>query len=200
MIIEASALKYILNGQNFEIERWFLKIARTMETVICCRVSPSQKAEVVNLIKKDDPTIITLAIGDGANDVSMILQADIGIGIFGQEGNRAVDTSDFAIAEFRHLWTLIFKHGRWNYKRMSMVILHFFYKNIVYTLMQILFSVVNGFSMQTIFPDLFLTFFNMIFTPFPVCQYAIGEIDVYPIPEYDGTQFRKFIPSMYFAG
>ena len=110
-----------------------------MQTVICCRVSPSQKAEVVRLIKKDDPDIITLAIGDGANDVPMILEADIGIGIFGKEGMRAVDCSDIAITEFRHLWTLLFKWGRWNYFRYCMNIHYYFYKNCIYTLFQILF-------------------------------------------------------------
>ena len=147
MIIEATALKIIL----FDIvhQKQFLKIAKIMETVICCRVSPEEKAKVVRLIKKDDPEIITLAIGDGANDVSMILEADIGIGLFGKEGNRAVDSSDFAIAEFRFLWHLILKHGRWNYIRMGFLINYYFYKNMIYTLMQEAFCFFNGFSLQT---------------------------------------------------
>lgn len=68
----------------------FLKICKTSEAVICCRVSPGQKAEVVRLIKDDDPEIITLSIGDGANDVSMIKEAHIGVGLFGNEGMSAV--------------------------------------------------------------------------------------------------------------
>jgi len=98
LIIEANALKYIINNDYLDTKLWFLKMSRTMQAVICARVSPSQKADVVKMMKQDDPSIITLAIGDGANDVSMILQADIGIGMFGKEGNRAVDTSDFAIS------------------------------------------------------------------------------------------------------
>ena len=98
IIIEATALKIVLEDESYVIKRWFLKMARSAETVICCRVSPSQKADVVKLIRQDDPEVVTLAIGDGSNDVSMILQADIGVGIFGNEGMRAVDTSDFAIA------------------------------------------------------------------------------------------------------
>ena len=105
LIIEASALKLMLEDLSLiEMKQWFLKISRTMSTVICARVSPSQKAGVVNMMKTDDPSIITLAIGDGANDVSMILSADIGIGLFGKEGNRAVDSGDIAIAEFKFLW------------------------------------------------------------------------------------------------
>ena len=66
------------------------KIAKTCEAVICCRVSPGQRAQVVRLIKSDDPEIITLAIGDGANDVSMIREAHIGVGLYGNEGMSAV--------------------------------------------------------------------------------------------------------------
>jgi len=86
LIIEADVLQVILKDDLYTYKRWFLKIARTLETVICCRVSPSQKAEVVRLIRDDDPEIVALAIGDGANDVSMILEADIGIGVYGNEG------------------------------------------------------------------------------------------------------------------
>lgn len=90
--------------------------------MICCRVSPSQKADVVRLIKNDDPQNITLAIGDGANDVSMILEADIGIGIFGKEGVRAAQSADYAIHKFRFLWQLILFHGRLNYIRIAELI------------------------------------------------------------------------------
>lgn len=134
-MIEASALKYMIANDQLQTKLWFLKMVKTMKSVICARVSPSQKAEVIKLIKLDDPGIVTLAIGDGANDVSMILQADIGIGIFGKEGNRAVDSSDFAISKFRFLWFLLFKHGRWNYKRFTMMLNYYFYKNFVYTFM-----------------------------------------------------------------
>jgi phospholipid-transporting ATPase len=129
-------------------------------------------------MRDDDPDIVTLAIGDGANDVSMILEADIGIGLFGNEGMRAVDNSDFAVAEFRFLWQLLFKHGRWNYMRMSDLIAYFFYKNYVYTALQIVYSVFNGYSSQTIFPDWFLTFYNMIFTAFPLGMRATCDYDV----------------------
>ena len=76
----------------------------------------------------------------------MIMEADIGIGLFGKEGMRAVDSSDIAIAQFRFLWQLLFKWGRWNYTRMSTLINYFFYKNFSYTMLQILFSLYNGFS------------------------------------------------------
>lgn len=89
-----------MEDETFTIKRYFLQIAKTCETVICCRVSPAQKAQVVALIKEDDEECITLAIGDGANDCSMILEAHIGIGLYGNEGMRAVQSSDYALGEF----------------------------------------------------------------------------------------------------
>lgn len=88
MLVEAGALNMIL--ANMEYKKNFLKISKTCEAVICCRVSPSQKADVVRLIKQDDEEAVTLAIGDGANDVSMIMEAHIGVGLYGNEGMRAV--------------------------------------------------------------------------------------------------------------
>ena len=78
----------------------FIKISKSCEAVICCRVSPKQKADVVRMIKKNDKQLITMAVGDGNNDVSMINEAHIGIGLYGNEGLRAVQASDFAIPEF----------------------------------------------------------------------------------------------------
>jgi phospholipid-transporting ATPase len=88
LLVEATALSIILS--NMEYKKHFLKIAKSCEGVICCRVSPGQKADVVRLIKQDDNEAVTLAIGDGANDVSMILEAHIGVGLYGNEGMRAV--------------------------------------------------------------------------------------------------------------
>jgi P-type E1-E2 ATPase len=130
--VEAGALNMILT--NMDYKKHFLKIAKSCEAVICCRVSPSQKADVVRLIKQDDETAVTLAIGDGANDVSMIMEAHIGVGLYGNEGMRAVQSGDFALTDFQHLWRLILVHGRWNYMRNAELILYFFYKNMVFTL------------------------------------------------------------------
>jgi P-type E1-E2 ATPase len=88
LIVEAKALALILS--DIEYKKNFIKISKSCEACICCRVSPSQKADVVRLIKNDDENAITLAIGDGANDVSMIMEAHIGVGLYGNEGMRAV--------------------------------------------------------------------------------------------------------------
>jgi len=109
-------------------------------------VTPGQKADVVRLIKSDDKHAITLSVGDGGNDVSMILEAHIGVGVYGNEGMRAAQSGDFAIAEFQFLCTLLLVHGRLSYLRNAELILYFFYKNMVFTVPQFFFAFFCGFS------------------------------------------------------
>jgi P-type E1-E2 ATPase len=98
-------------------------------------VSPLQKALVVKVVKKYDSSIL-LAIGDGANDVSMIQAAHVGVGISGVEGLQAARSADFAISQFRYLKKLLLVHGAWAYQRMSKMIFYYFYKNIALYLTQ----------------------------------------------------------------
>jgi P-type E1-E2 ATPase len=102
---------------------------------------------VVELIKKSKKAV-TLAIGDGANDVSMIKAAHIGVGISGQEGMQAVLASDYSIAQFRFLERLLLVHGRWSYYRMCKFLRYFFYKNFAFTLCHFWFAFFCGFSAQ----------------------------------------------------
>lgn len=161
-------------------------------------MSPGQKADVVRLIKQDDDDVITLAIGDGANDVSMIKEAHIGIGLYGNEGMRAVQSSDFALGEFKFLWRLILHHGRLSYLRNSEKILYFFYKNLVMTIPHVFFAFTNGFSGQTVFDDYYISFYNLFFTSWPLLIKAAFEQDVnYQI---EGEQIRKLFPKLYYIG
>jgi magnesium-transporting ATPase (P-type) len=173
LLVEAGALREIL--ANVELKKHFLKISKSVEAVICCRVSPSQKADVVRLIKQDDDEAITLSIGDGANDVSMIMEAHIGVGLYGNEGMRAVQSGDFALGEFRFLWKLILVHGRWCYIRNAELILYFFYKNMVFTVPQFMYAYINGFSGQSIYDDFYITCYNMIFTAMPLLVKGIFD-------------------------
>jgi phospholipid-transporting ATPase len=109
ILVDEKALLTIT--ENTQIEKMFLDVAKDAIAVICCRVSPLQKSQVVKLMKNYDKTKITLAIGDGGNDVSMIMEAHIGIGIYGEEGLRAAQSSDYAIGEFQVLRRLLFVHG-----------------------------------------------------------------------------------------
>ena len=130
-----------------DVENTFVELACQCSAVVCCRVSPLQKAQIVNLIKKHR-TAITLAIGDGANDVSMIKAAHVGIGISGHEGRQAVLASDYSIAQFRFLQRLLLVHGRWSYLRMGLFLRYFFYKNFAFTVAHFWFAIYNAWSAQ----------------------------------------------------
>lgn len=124
-------------------------------------MSPSQKALIVRLVKGSvSPKPMTLAIGDGANDVGMIQEAQVGVGVSGKEGRQAVNSSDFAIAQFKFLRKLIMVHGRWNYRRLSKCILYSFYKNIVLTFMLFYFEFVSAFSGKSLFEDMVYSGYN----------------------------------------
>jgi phospholipid-translocating ATPase len=140
-------------------------------SVICCRVSPKQKADVVNLAKRQKK-YITLAIGDGANDVSMILEAHIGVGIRGKEGTQAVRSADYAISQFRFLERLLMVHGRNGYIRVSKMICYYFYKNVVLVFTELHFAYWNGFSGQIFFADWLPTLYNAFFTSW-LCLFAL---------------------------
>ena len=128
--------------KEFEFQQRILKILQKCRAVICCRVSPIQKAQMVFLVKNNVPNTITLAIGDGANDVPMIRAAHVGIGISGQEGLQAVMASDYAIGQFRFLQELLLIHGAWNYRRISLLVLYSFYKNCMVSMTQFYFGYV----------------------------------------------------------
>jgi len=182
MIIDGNTLKWALN----EHADLFLNIGRRCHSVICCRVTPIQKARIVNLIKTSpnpelanvQGDIITLSIGDGANDVSMIQEAHIGIGIFGNEGTQAARAADFAIRQFKHLRKLLTVHGRYSLLRNSILIQYSFYKNAAVFLVQFWFSLFSAASAQTLYDDYMMTFFNITVTSLPPFLYAIFEKDV----------------------
>ncbi|KAK5000308.1 phospholipid transporting ATPase, partial [Cryomyces antarcticus] len=129
LVIDGDSLKHVLDD---ELRQKFLLLCKECKSVLCCRVSPSQKAAVVQMVK-NGLDVITLSIGDGANDVAMIQEAHVGVGIAGEEGRQAVMSSDYAIGQFRFLTRLVLVHGRWSYRRLAETIANFFYKNIVWT-------------------------------------------------------------------
>jgi phospholipid-transporting ATPase len=144
--------------------------------VIGCRVSPKQKRDIVKVVKDNiEPTPMTLAIGDGANDVSMIQEAHIGVGISGNEGMQAVRSADYAIGQFRFLKQLMLVHGRWNYRRVCAVILYSFYKGIAYNLTLFCFGFFNGSSGTTLYESWLGSGWNVIWTFLPVI--FLGALD-----------------------
>ncbi|XP_038049880.1 probable phospholipid-transporting ATPase IF isoform X2 [Patiria miniata] len=143
--------------------------------VLCCRMSPLQKAEVVKLVKFSDSRPTTMAIGDGANDVSMIQEAHIGLGIMGKEGRQAVRCSDYAFSRFRFLIRVLLVHGAWYYNRIAITVQYFFYKNIAFITAQFFYAFYSAFSEQTVYDSFSLTLFNITYTSLPILIYGIVE-------------------------
>ncbi|KAJ5077251.1 putative phospholipid-transporting atpase [Anaeramoeba ignava] len=174
LVIDGATLEYALNGDaKFSL----LQLAQMCSAVICCRVSPLQKALIVKLVK-DNLDVISLAIGDGANDVSMIQSAHIGIGISGQEGMQAVLSSDYSIAQFRFLKKLILVHGRYSYRRITKLIVYSFYKNMAFSIMQVYFAIFAAWSAQTLFDSFLISIFNVVFSSLPIVVISVLDQDV----------------------
>uniref|UniRef100_A0AAZ3R3F4 Phospholipid-transporting ATPase n=1 Tax=Oncorhynchus tshawytscha TaxID=74940 RepID=A0AAZ3R3F4_ONCTS len=169
LVIDGRTLAYALDSS---LDEKFLQVARSCRSVLCCRSTPLQKSMVVKLVR-NKLKVMTLAIGDGANDVSMIQVADVGVGISGQEGMQAVMASDFALPRFRNLQKLLLVHGHWCYSRLANMILYFFYKNAVTLIFWYQFYC--GFSGSAMIDQWYLIFFNLMFSAFP--QLITGTLD-----------------------
>lgn len=170
LVVDTYALAAIL---KYNLQDLMVDICRLCKSVVCARVSPKQKAKVVEMIKLADPTVQTLSIGDGANDVPMIQTAHVGVGIHGLEGQQAVNNSDYAIGQFRFIKDLLLVHGRWNYRRTSKVILYIFYKNALLVLPQFFFGIYSQYSGQNYYFDGFYQLYNVIFTAFPIIALGV---------------------------
>jgi phospholipid-transporting ATPase len=168
MITDGNMLIQIL--KNPTLAHKFFKIGVLCRSVICCRVSPKQKSQVVSMAKNFG-NWVTLAVGDGANDVPMIMEAHIGVGIQGKEGTQAVRSADYALCQFKFLQRLILVHGRNGYRRISTFICYYFYKNIILVFAEIYFVFFSGYSGQLFFPDMLSILYNSLWTSWP-CIFA----------------------------
>ncbi|RCI04666.1 hypothetical protein CU098_012151, partial [Rhizopus stolonifer] len=174
LVIDGTTLKYALEDAT---RSKVLAIGMQCASVICCRVSPKQKAQVVRMVKKG-LKVMTLAIGDGANDVSMIQEANVGVGISGVEGRQAVMASDYAIAQFRFLRKLLLVHGRWSYLRTAEMIMGFFFKNIVWTFVLFWYQIFCQFNGSMVFEYALVTLYNVVFTSLPIIFLGIWDQDL----------------------
>lgn len=163
-------------------------------SVLCCRLTPIQKAEIVRMMKSSrKPSPVCCAIGDGANDVSMILEAHVGIGLFGKEGRQAVRASDYALGKFRFLKRALLFHGFHYYVRTANLVQYFFYKNLVFTLTQALFGIFSLFSSQSIYDNLYLLLYNITMTSIPIIFYGIFEQRLPEIALMNNAEIYKTI-------
>ncbi|KAH0543184.1 hypothetical protein FGG08_002445 [Glutinoglossum americanum] len=162
IVIDGDSLKLVLED---ELKQKFLLLCKQCKSVLCCRVSPSQKAAVVQMVKSG-LDVMTLSVGDGANDVAMIQEADVGVGLAGEEGRQAVMSSDYAIGQFRYLQRLVLVHGRWSYRRLGETIANFFYK------------LYNSFDGSYLFDYTYILLYNLAFTSLPIILMGVLDQDV----------------------
>ncbi|XP_069553168.1 phospholipid-transporting ATPase VB [Brachyistius frenatus] len=174
LVIDGRTLTMALSA---DLQERFVNLTKRCRSVLCCRVTPLQKSQVVKLVR-EKLKVMTLAVGDGANDVNMIQAADIGIGISGQEGMQAVMASDFAISHFKHLKKLLLVHGHWCYTRLANMIVYFFYKNVVYVNLLFWYQLFCGFSATAMIDIWLIIFFNLFFTSVPPIMFGIMDKDV----------------------
>jgi len=203
LIVDGPVL--IMTLADPELRDALLLFSIRCKAVVCCRVSPDQKREIVNLVKMNVPDVRTLAIGDGANDVAMIQTAHIGVGIQGEEGLQAVNSSDYAIAQFRFLGPLLLHHGRYNYVRMCSLVCYMFYKNFMMSMAQWWFNFSCGFSGQKYYIEVGIQFFNLFFTGLPIVLHAIYDkdlilyLDQFPQLYQSGIKSEYFNPSVFWT-
>uniref|UniRef100_A0A665X0K6 Phospholipid-transporting ATPase n=1 Tax=Echeneis naucrates TaxID=173247 RepID=A0A665X0K6_ECHNA len=178
-IIDGATLSMVLNSSSesnsSRYKNLFLQICFNCTAVLCCRMAPLQKAQIVKMVKNSKGSPITLSIGDGANDVSMILEAHVGIGIKGKEGRQAVRNSDYAIPKLKHLKKLLLAHGHLYYVRIAHLVQYFFYKNLCFILPQFLYQFFCGYSQQPLYDAAYLTMYNICFTSMPILAYSLLE-------------------------
>ncbi|XP_037531685.1 phospholipid-transporting ATPase IG [Nematolebias whitei] len=178
-IIDGASLSIVLSSSSESnsslYKDLFLQICQNCTAVLCCRMAPLQKAQIVKMVKNLKSSPITLSIGDGANDVSMILEAHVGIGIKGKEGRQAVRNSDYAIPKLKHLKKLLLAHGHLYYVRIAHLVQYFFYKNLCFILPQFLYQFFCGYSQQPLYDAAYLTMYNICFTSMPILAYSLFE-------------------------
>ncbi|KAF5968451.1 ATPase [Fusarium bulbicola] len=182
----------VIDGQTLaavekspELSATFFTVMLQVNSVICCRASPAQKALLVSTVRSRLKKYhgrkrrgLTLAIGDGANDLAMISASHVGIGISGKEGLQAARVADYAIAQFRFLQRMLLVHGRWNYIRTAKFILYTFWKEMFFYLPTAQYQRYTGYSGTSLYEATSLTVFNTLFTSLCVICMGIWEQDL----------------------
>lgn len=176
VVVDGQTLTEIETNETLAL--LFFDLAVMADSVICCRASPSQKASLVKRIRTKINRSVTLAIGDGANDIAMIQEAHVGIGITGKEGLQAARISDYSIAQFRFLQRLLLVHGRWNYVRTSKYVIGTFWKEMFFFLTQALYQLWAGYTGTSLHESWSLSMFNTLFSSLCVIFIGVFEQDL----------------------
>ncbi|XP_076448860.1 putative phospholipid-transporting ATPase IIB isoform X2 [Babylonia areolata] len=169
----------VISGDSLQVclkyyEHEFVELACQCPAVVVCRCSPTQKADIVKLLKSHTGKR-TSAIGDGGNDVSMIQAADAGVGIVGKEGKQASLAADFSITQFSHIGRLLLVHGRNSYKRSASLSQFVIHRGLIITTMQVVFCSVFYFSSINLFPGFLIVGYATVYTMYPVFSLVLDK-------------------------
>lgn len=167
VVLDGMSLQYILKSERAKEELY--RLGEESACCIGCRLSPLQKRQLVELVRHRNRCAVTLAIGDGANDVPMIQGAHLGVGIKGKEGASAVQASDMSIVQFQFLGNLLICHGRKAYRRIASFLGFFLYKSAVVTWGYVLYAQDNAFQGNLAYPE----WLDVTYNPFTSCAVLI---------------------------
>lgn len=198
IVIDGDSFAVIAASQ--QLTSYLMILMSVCQSAIFGRVSAQQKAQIVKMVRNSfvfNPC--TLAIGDGANDISMLHEANVGVGILGKEGSQAANSSDFAIGKFQLLDKLVLYQGRWNYHRTSKLILYSFYKNFVFSLPLFYYTFYSAYSGLGLYESILTAVYNVIFTSLPIVILGLldkdmsrDEISKFPVSYLAGVYNRSF--------
>ena len=196
LIISGECIQYCIEDGEPANLFWFL--IQHSRSIICCRCSPKQKCDIVEFVKKHTKEI-TLAIGDGENDVNMIKAANVGIGIFGKEGSQAAFNSDYAFYEFKYLRILLFINGRFALLRNTYFLNMYFFKNLFYTFQPIIFTFYSLYSGLFFYDEFYDSMFNTFISIFPLIAFSIIDEDFNPdsIKKEFNRKITFLLPDMF---
>ncbi|KAI1847269.1 hypothetical protein JX266_006809 [Neoarthrinium moseri] len=170
LLIDGESLALFLT--HFRTE--FISVAVLLPTVVACRCSPTQKAEVAKLIREYTKKRVC-CIGDGGNDVSMIQAADVGVGIVGKEGRQASLAADFSIEQFCHLTKLLVWHGRNSYKRSAKLAQFVIHRGLIVAVCQTMYSIAIKFEPEGLYKDWLLVGYATVYTAAPVLSLVLDK-------------------------
>ena len=184
---------FIIDGDSLDLalkhcESHFFNTVMQALSVVCCRCSPTQKRIIVKTIKKYTDAR-TAAVGDGGNDVAMIQEADVGIGIVGKEGLQASLAADYSIKEFKTLNILLLWWGRNAYKNTSMVANFVIHRGLIISINQFIFSFIFYYNAVALYNGMLCFGYSTIFTSLPSITILLDR-------DIDKDNVLKF-PSLY---
>ncbi|ORX48008.1 aminophospholipid-transporting P-type ATPase [Hesseltinella vesiculosa] len=170
LVIDGESLQLCLESCQEE----FIEVATRLPVVVCCRCSPTQKADITRLIKGYTKKRV-LCIGDGGNDVSMIQAAHVGVGIVGKEGRQASLAADFSITQFSHLTKLLLWHGRNSYKRSAKLSQFVIHRGLIISVMQAVFSAIFYFAPIALYQGMLIVGYATVYTMAPVFSLVLDQ-------------------------